>query len=95
MHELRMTQSPVCPASTSSGEARIPVPQRELLAFLETASDLIGAESRGLLTEIWLDQLACLDRMPEPSSPNWRLVTLAAFSALAMRLIDTQISLLV
>jgi hypothetical protein len=91
MHELRMSQSPARPQTTSAGEESIPVPQRELLAFIETASNLIGAVNRSFLTEIWLDQLASMDRMPEPSSPNWRLVTLAAFRALAMHLIDMQI----
>ena len=91
MHELRVSQSTGRPETNSSGDESICMPRRELLAFLETASDFFEAVNRGLLTEIWLDQLACMDRIPEPSSPDWRLVTLAAFRALAERLIDVQI----
>jgi len=63
------------------------LPQRELLGFINTVSEMIGPESNGLLREIWLNELACMDCMPEPSSSEWRLVTLAAFRKLAMRLI--------
>lgn len=87
MHELRMKQSEGWPESVPSVNDGASLPQRELRSFINAVSELIGPEPQGLLREIWLDELACLDCMPAPSSSEWRLVTLAAFRRLAMRLI--------
>ena len=89
MHELRMNQSDSQYPGLSSFDDRTSLPQRELLSFINTVSEMIGPEARGLLREIWLDELACMDCMPEPSSSDWHLVTLAALRRLAIRLIAT------
>jgi hypothetical protein len=81
---LRMSES-------SSGtrdrlrEQHLSVAERELLVFIDTAAELVGRDARGRLREIWLDELACMDCMPEPSSPKWRLVTEAALRRLALQ----------
>jgi hypothetical protein len=43
-------------------------------------------EGAKLLEDIWLDELAEMERTPEPTSPQWRLVSIAASSRLAGRL---------
>ena len=63
------------------------MPELELHAFINSVADLIGAEHTRFLTDLWLDELASMDTMPEPTSPDWRLVTLAASARLAGRLI--------
>jgi hypothetical protein len=64
--------------------------ERELAAFVSSIRDCLGSEQTRFLTEIWLDELASMDSMPEPTSPDWRLVTVAASARLASRLIDVQ-----
>lgn len=86
MPELRMNRENLQSEDRYSREEPISMAERELLAFLDTASDLVGPNSRAYLTEIWLDELACLDCMPEPSSSDWRLVSDAAARRLAMDL---------
>ena len=68
-----------------SREEHLSVAERELLVFIDTATELVGRDARGRLREIWLDELACMDCMPEPSSPKWRLVTEAALKRLALQ----------
>jgi len=87
MPELRMNQDDPLDSGLSSFDGRTSVPQRELMSFIDTVSQMLGPESCVLLKEIWLDELACMDCMPEPSSSQWHLVTLAALRRLAMRLI--------
>jgi hypothetical protein len=62
--------------------------ERELRAFLNSVTDLFGLDQTSFLTEIWLDALARMDRMPGPTSPDWRLVTVAASARLAGQLVD-------
>ena len=64
------------------------VPERELLGFVNAVTELLGAQQASVLTEIWLDELASLEAMPEPTSMQWRLVTLGAWARLARRLLD-------
>ena len=87
MYELRIKKDEGGPSGCSQVDDSTSLPQRELLSFIDTVSELIGTEPRSLLREIWLDELACLECMPEPFSSEWRLVTLAAFRRLAIRLI--------
>jgi len=63
------------------------VPEGELLGFVGALTELLGAEQTGVLTEIWLDELASLETMPEPTSTQWRLVTLGAWVRLAQHLL--------
>jgi hypothetical protein len=68
------------------------VPERELLGFVSAVTELFGAEQTRVLTEIWLDELASMEAMPEPMSTEWRLVTLGAWARLAGRLFDVCLS---
>ena len=63
------------------------VPEGELLGFVSAVTELLGAEQTGVLIEIWLDELASLETMPEPTSTQWRLVTLGAWVRLAQHLL--------
>jgi len=69
-------------------EQPITVAERELRSFVGSVIELLGSEGAELLEDIWLDELAELERTPEPTSPQWRLVSIAASSRLAVRLIE-------
>ena len=64
------------------------VPELELLGFISSVTELLGSDQTNILTEIWLDELASTDAMPEPTSVQWRLVTLGAWARLSQRLLD-------
>jgi len=66
----------------------VSVPERELVGFVNAVNGLLGKEQSQFLTEIWLDELTSFDTMPEPTSPAWHLVTVAAWTRLARRIID-------
>jgi hypothetical protein len=68
--------------------SQVTLAERELQAFVDSATGLFGPDQTKFLTEIWLDALASMDRMPGPTSPDWRLVTVAASARLARQLID-------
>lgn len=63
-------------------------PERELLGFVSAVTELLGAGQTRVLTEIWLDELASMEAMPEPTSTQWRSVTFGAWARLARRLFD-------
>jgi hypothetical protein len=63
------------------------VAERELRSFVGSVIDLLGSEGAKFLEDIWLDELAEMERTPEPTSPQWRLVSIAASSRLAGRLV--------
>ena len=67
-------------------EQPITMAERELRSFVGSVIDLLGSEGAKVLEDIWLDELAEMDRTPEPTSPQWRLVSIAASSRLAGRL---------
>jgi len=69
-------------------EQPITVAERELRSFVGSVIDLLGSEGAKLLEDIWLDELAELERTPEPTSPQLRLVSIAASSRLAVRLME-------
>jgi hypothetical protein len=77
-------------AHPSRDDEAISAPKRELLNFIDSVAMLIGPGSTRILTEIWLDELACMDCIPEPNSRDWRMVSLAASARLASRLISLQ-----
>lgn len=64
------------------------IAERELSAFIHSVTNLLGPEPTKYLTEIWMDEVAALDIMPEPTSLDWRLVTVAAAARLASRLVS-------
>jgi hypothetical protein len=63
--------------------------ERELAEFINFATTLLGSEPAECLTNIWLDELASMETMPEPTSLEWRLVTVGATARLATRLIGS------
>ena len=65
----------------------ISLPERELLGFIDSVSELIGTETTSHLTELWLDELSSMESIPERLSPEWRVVTLRASARLASRLL--------
>ena len=69
-------------------EQPITVAERELRLFVGSVIGLLGSEGANVLEDIWLDELAEMERTPEPTSPEWRLVSIAASSRLAIRLMD-------
>jgi hypothetical protein len=69
-------------------DGSVSVAERELSKFVDSVGDLFGPDQTRFLTEIWLDTVASMDRMPGPTSPDWRLVTVAASARLAKRLVD-------
>jgi hypothetical protein len=59
------------------------VAERELSIFVSSVATLFGPKQARFLTDVWLDELACMDAMPEPTSAVWHLVTIAALARLA------------
>jgi hypothetical protein len=66
------------------------IAERELLAFVTSVVNLFGSEQTKFLTDIWLDALAGMDRLPQPTSSEWQLVSLAASARLAIRLMGLE-----
>jgi hypothetical protein len=67
-------------------------PERELRAFVHSMVGLIGPGATKFLTELWLDEVACMDCIAERQSANWRSVSAAASVTLASRVIASQLS---
>jgi hypothetical protein len=66
---------------------RISEPERELNNFIDSRLGLVGAGGSRSLTELWLDELACMDY-----EFNWRAVSASASVKLAGRVIGSQLS---
>ena len=66
----------------------VPVPQRELLDFIDSVLQPAGQGAARFLTDIWLDEVARMEYLPSPASPAWKLVTLAASARLTSRLME-------
>jgi hypothetical protein len=67
-------------------------PERELNSFINSMASLIGPVASRALTDLWLDELACMECIPEPESFNWRSVSLSASVKLASRVVASQLS---
>jgi hypothetical protein len=67
-------------------------PERELNSFIHSIASLIGPGASGFLTELWLNELACMECIAESESFNWRSVSVSASVRLANRLIASQLS---
>jgi hypothetical protein len=65
----------------------ITMANRELVAFMGAVTELFGSEQARFSAELWLDELAQMDRLPGSTSRDWRLLTVAASARLASRLI--------
>ncbi len=93
MSELRLTPSFRSILNTPErGRRFLSVPERELNCFIDSMTSLIGPGASGSLTELWLDELACMECIPESESFNWRSVSVSASMKLASRVIASQLS---
>jgi hypothetical protein len=90
---LNQVRESVRPPSFGDGRAKS-APELELLNFIDSVAMLVGPGSTRTLTEIWLDELACMDCIPEPNSSDWRMVSLAASARLASKLMSLQFRVL-
>jgi hypothetical protein len=88
MYDLQL--SPISERPGAYGQAidgPVNIAELELLRFIDSVSDVFGPDQSKFLTEIWMDALASMECMPGPTSPDWRLVTLAASVRLAAQLL--------
>jgi hypothetical protein len=78
---------------TASGIGPEPVsePERELKCFINSMASLVGPGASESLTEVWLNELACMECVPGSESFNWRLVSLSASARIAGRVIASQL----
>jgi len=68
-------------------------PERELNSFINAVTSLIGPGGSRSLTELWLNELACMqERIPGSEDFNWRSVSVSASVRLAGRVIASQLS---
>jgi len=86
MHNLRLRQD----NDVLDSDQLCTVAEREMLSFVDSVVNLFGSEHAKFLAEIWLEELATMDRMPGPTSSEWRLVSLFASARLAGRLMSLQ-----
>jgi hypothetical protein len=92
MPDLQLNETRVLLSTAGNGNSRaISEPERELLSFINSVGELIGPGSTRILTEIWLNELACMDCLPQPISKDWRIVSLRASASLANKLIASQL----
>ena len=92
MPDLQLNETRVLFAPSGRGDNGVmSEPERELLSFINSVGRLIGPGSSRTLTEVWLDELACMDCIPEPNSKRWRIVSLRASASLASKLITSQL----
>jgi hypothetical protein len=93
MFELRLTPSHESIVKAPAiGSGHISEPERELNSFIDAMTSLIGPVPSESLTELWLDELACMECIPGSESFNWRSVSLSASMKLASRVIASQLS---
>jgi hypothetical protein len=93
MSELRLIPSEELIEKASAIDS-MPVsePERELNSFVSSMESLIGPGASRTLTDLWLDELACMECIPGWESFNWRSVSLSASVKLANRVIASQLS---
>jgi hypothetical protein len=92
MPGLQLNETRVLLASAGRGDSgAISEPERELLSLINSVGELIGPGSTRTLTEIWLDELPCMDCIPGPVSKGWRVVSLRASASLASKLNASQL----
>jgi hypothetical protein len=92
MSEFRLTPSHESIEKTPAiGGEPVSEPGRELNNFINSITSVIGPGASRSLTELWLDELACLECIPGSESFNWRSVSLSASVKLASRVISSQL----
>lgn len=93
MSELRLIPSHQCIVKApESGRGQLSVPERELNSFINSMTSLVGPGASSSLTELWLDELACMECLPGLETFNWRSVSVSASAKLASRVIASQLS---
>ncbi len=93
MPELRLIPSHISIAKAPESRCgHLSVPERELNSFIDSMTRLIGPGASGSLTELWLDELACMECIPESDGFNWRSVSVSASMKLASQVIASQLS---
>jgi hypothetical protein len=93
MSELRLMPSKESIEEGTAIDCRAPSePERELSSFINSMASLIGPGASSSLTDLWLDELACMECIPGSDSFNWRSVSVSASVKLASRVIASQIS---
>jgi hypothetical protein len=92
MPDLQLNETRIRFASAGRGSSgTISEPERELLSFIHSIGELLGPGSTRTLTDIWLDELACMDCTPHTTGKGWRIVSLRASASLASKLIASQL----
>jgi hypothetical protein len=76
------------PISILPFEDRLKLAERELSAFFAAAETLFGPEQAKLSAEDWLDATEQVLGPNQPTSHDWRAVTIVASWRLAHRVID-------
>jgi hypothetical protein len=76
----------------ASGRGLLSVPERELNSFINSMTSMVGPGASGSLTELWLDEVACLACIHDSENFNWRSVSVSASMKLASRVIASQLS---
>ena len=76
----------------SIGRERMSEPERELNSFVNSITSAIGPGASRSLKDLWLDEVACIECIPEWESFDWRSVSLSASVKLARRVIASQVS---
>lgn len=60
--------------------------ENEFVTFTKAVSAMFGTAQATQAAEDWMNELASRDRMPEPTSHEWRLITLMALARLTIRM---------
>lgn len=93
MSELRLIQSQESiDKAAAIDQKRTSEPERELNSFINSMASLIGPGASRSLTELWLNELVCMECIPGSESFNWRSVSVSASVKLASRVIASQLS---
>jgi hypothetical protein len=93
MSEFRLIQShESIEEAPAIARKDISEPERELNSFISSMTSLIGPGASGSLTEVWLDELTCMECTPGSEHFSWRSVSLSASMKLASQVIASQLS---
>jgi len=87
MHELqRILANGRTIDENPNGNNPMTTAEREFMAFTRAVADLFGPEYAPSSAEDWLNEVASMECLPGPTSPESRLVTVAALARLAIRM---------
>ena len=93
MPELRLTPNrESIKKAVAIAEEPVSAAERELNSFVNAMANVFGSDTSKCLTELWLNELACMECIPGSESFNWRSVSLSASAKLASRVIASQLT---